>query len=232
VYQSLPLSHDLSGGGIKYKHASRVPDAFFKVHHNEFRNCKFFAFGSGTANTHFHHNLIIGGAGISSRDFGGVTHQNNQVFEYNTLYNTSGFELSPTTAWRNDQFPDDPQNIVFQKNVVFDTSPKYSDEHGIVTIGTYMNDETYRATVPELTFRQNCYYNPNAPLQFNMASGFNYKDDYKEGEVFSLEQWRQMYRYDQDSIVTDPMFVDASKEDFRLKDSSPCKEMGMFAGDR
>ncbi len=230
VYQSLPLSDDLSGGGIKYKHASRVPDAFFNVHHNEFRNCKFFAFGSGTANTHFHHNLIIGGAGISSRDFGGVTHQDNQVFEYNTLYDTSGFELSPTTAWRNDQFPDDPQNIVFRKNIVCDTRSKYSDEHGIVTIGTYMNDETYRATVPELTFRQNCYYNPNTPVQFNMASGFNYKDDYREGGVFSLEQWRQAYGYDQDSIEGEPMFVDVPSEDFRLKDGSPCKEMGMFAG--
>jgi len=63
VYQSLPLTDKLSGGGIKYKHASRVPDARFSVYRNVFRNCKFFAFGSGTANTHFHHNLIIGGPG-------------------------------------------------------------------------------------------------------------------------------------------------------------------------
>jgi hypothetical protein len=229
VYQSLPLSHDLSGGGIKYKHASRLPDAFFHVHHNEFRNCKFFAFGSGTANTHFHHNLIMGGAGISSRDFGGITHQVNQVFEHNTLYDTSGFELSPTTGWRNAQFPDDPKSIVFRKNIVYDTRPKYSNEHGIVVIGTYITDETYRATIPELTFRQNCYFNPNGSVQFNMASGFNHKEGYTEGGVFSLEKWWRTCGYDADSIEADPRFIDLSSEDFRLKDGSPSKTMGAFA---
>jgi len=231
VYQSLPLSHNLSGGGIKYKHASRVPEAYFRVHHNKFENCKFFAFGSGTANTHFHHNLIIGGAGISSRDFGGVTHQVNQVFEYNTLYDTSGFRLRPTGRWRNEKFPDDPKNIVFRNNVVYDTKAEYSNERGIVVVGTYMNDETYRATIPELTFKQNCYYNPNGPVQFNMAAGFNYKDDYREGGVFPLKRWQKSYGYDEDSIEADPMFVDAPQEAFRLKDGSPCKDMGVFAGD-
>lgn len=229
VYQSLTLSHNLSGGGIKYKHASRVPEAYFQVHHNKFENCKFFAFGSGTANTHFHHNLIVGGAGISSRDFGGVTHQVNQVFEYNTLYNTTGFQLRPTVRWRNEKFPDDPKCIVFRNNVVYDNRPKYSNEHGIVVVGTYMNDETYRATIPELKFKQNCYYNPNRPVRFNMASGFNYKDDYGEGGVFSLKQWQKTYGYDKDSIEADPMFIDISEAFFQLRDSSPCKDMGAYA---
>lgn len=231
LYQSLPLSHNLSGGGIKYKHASRVPVAYFNVHHNKFENCKFFAFGSGTANTHFHHNLIVGGAGISSRDFGGVTHQVNQIFEYNTLYDTSGFDLRPTFRWRNEEFPDDPKNIVFRNNVVYDTRPKYSNEHGVVVVGTYMNDERYRATVPELTFKQNCYYNPNTVVQFNMAAGFNYKDGYREGGVLSLEQWQQSYGYDEDSIETDPMFVDVSQGLFQLNDGSPCTNMGACVGD-
>jgi hypothetical protein len=231
VYQSLPLSHNLSGGGIKYKHASRVPGAYFRVHHSKFENCKFFAFGTGTANTHFHHNLIAGGSGISSRDFGGVTHQVNQVFEYNTLYNTTGFQLRPTIRWRNKKFPDDPKSIVFRNNVVYDNRPKYSNEHGIVVVGTYMNDETYRATFPELTFKKNCYYNPNRAVQFNMAAGFNYKDNYREGGVFPLEQWQELYGYDEDSIEVDPMFVDVSERNFQLKDSSPCKDMGTFGGD-
>ena len=231
VYQSLPLSHNLSGGGIKYKHASRVPEAYFHVHHNRFENCKFFAFGSGTANTHFHHNLIVKGAGISSRDFGGVTHQVSQVFEYNTLYDTSGLQLRPTVRWRNDQFPDDPKNIVFRNNVVYDTRTNYSNEYGIVVVGTYLDDETYRATIRELTFKQNCYYNPNGRVQFNMAAGFNYKDDYREGGVFSLKQWQESYGYDEDSIEADPTFVHVSRETFRLKDSSPCKNMGAYAGE-
>ncbi len=227
VYQSLPLSHNLSGGGIKYKHASRVPDAFFDVQYNEFRNCKFFAFGSGTANTLFQHNLIVGGAGISSRDFGGTTHQVNQRFVHNTLYSTTGFDLRPTTGWRNEDFPNDPRNIVFENNILYDTRGKYSNEHGVVVIGTYMNDEVYRATVPELRFRKNCYFNPNIAVQFNMAAGFNYKDDYREGGVFSLAQWQQRYRYDMDSMETDPLFIDASGGDFRVSVNSPCKTMGM-----
>jgi hypothetical protein len=231
VYQSLPLSHNLSGGGIKYKHASRLPEAYFHVHHNKFENCKFFAFGSGTANTHFHHNLIVKGAGISSRDFGGVTHQVNQVFEYNTLYDTSGFQLRPTVRWRNEKFPDDPTNIIFRNNILYDNRAKYSNERGIVVVGTYMNDETYRATTPELKFKQNCYYNPNTNVQFNMAAGFNYKDGYRQGGVFSLKQWQKSYGYDEDSIEADPMFRDISKAIFKLKDSSPCKDMGAFAGD-
>ena len=231
VYQSLPLSHNLSGGGIKYKHASRVPEAYFHVHHNKFENCKFFAFGSGTANTHFHHNLIVKGAGISSRDFGGVTHQVNQVFEFNTLYDTSGFQLRPAVRWRNHKFPDDPRNIIFRNNILYDNRAKYSNERGIVVVGTYMNDETYRATTPELKFKQNCYYNPNTPVQFNMAAGFNYKDGHREGGVLSLEQWRKSYGYDKDSIEANPMFRDISKALFQLKDSSPCKDMGACAAD-
>jgi hypothetical protein len=173
----------------------------------------------------------VKGAGISSRDFGGVTHQVNQVFEYNTLYDTSGFQLRPTVRWRNDEFPEDPKNIVFRNNVVYDTRAKYSNEHAILVVGAYMDDETYRATIPELKFKQNCYYNPNGPVQFNMAAGFNYKYDYREGGVFSLKQWQESYGYDEDSIEADPMFVDVSKESFRLKDSSPCKNMGAYAGD-
>ena len=114
--------------------------------------------------------------------------------------------------------------------MVYDTRPRYSNEHGIVVIGTYMNDETYRAVVPELTFKQNCYYNPSGPVQVNMASGFNYKGDYKEGEVSSLDRWRQLYGYDKDSIEADPMFMDAHKGLFQLKGSSPCKGMGALAG--
>ena len=228
VYQSLLLSHELSGGGIKYKHASRVPQAFFHVHHNTFKNCKFFAFGSGTANTHFHHNLIVGGEGIVSRDFGGVTHQVNQIFEYNTVYGAAGFSMSPTTHWRNNAFPDDPKNIIFRNNIVYDTSIKYTNERGIVVVGTYMNDQVYKATIRELEFKQNCYYNPNGPVQFNMAAGFNYKDGYREGGVFSLSQWQESCGFDTDSIGADPQFIDAANGDFRLKDGSPCKMSGRY----
>lgn len=228
VYQSLPLSDKLSGGGIKYKHASRVPDARFSVYRNVFWNCKFFAFGSGTANTHFHHNLIIGGAGISSRDFGGVTHQTNQIFEYNTIYNSTGFQLNPTIRWRNEKFPDDPKSIVFRNNIVVDDVEKYSNERGIVTVGTYMPDEVYDITAGQLKFESNCYFNPHTAVQFSMGAGFNYKDGYRKGDTYSLQQWQTKYGYDADSIEADPVFVDADKGDFQLREDSPCGNLGRY----
>jgi hypothetical protein len=231
VYQSLPLSDRLSGGGIKYKHASRVPGAYFRAYNNVFKNCKFFAFGSGTANTHFHHNIIISGGGISSRDFGGVTHQVNQVFEYNTISDSSGFQMNPTIGWRNEKFPDDPRNIIFRRNIVVDAAESYSAERGIVAIGAYMSDEVYRAVVSELKFEDNCYYNPHRTVQFNIAAGFNYKEGFREGDTYSLREWRDKYGYDSGSLEVDPLFADAQNGDFRLRASSPCADMGRYAGD-
>ncbi|MHC4640675.1 MAG: right-handed parallel beta-helix repeat-containing protein [Planctomycetota bacterium] len=232
IYQSLPLSHKLSGGGIKYKHASRIPEATFHVHHNTFKNCKFFAFGTGTANTHFHHNLIVGGGGISSRDFGGVTHQVNQVFEHNTLYDTSGFQMNPTTRWRNKTFPDDPKNIVFKNNIVYETRDSYSQERGTVTVGTYISDELYHIILRELRFENNCYYNPKKAIRFNIAAGFNYKEGYGEGDFYSLKQWQTKYGYDLNSHESNPMFIDAAGGDFRLQLGAAYKNMGKHVTER
>jgi len=218
----------LSGGGIKYKHASRAPGAYFRVYNNVFRNCKFFAFGSGTANTHFHHNLIAGGAGICSRDFGGVTHQVDQVFENNTLYGTSGFVFNPTIRWRNKDFPDDPRNIVFRKNIVHDRAPAYSAERGIVCVGTYMPDELYDIVVGEMIFGDNCYYNPDGRVQFNIAAGFNYKQGYGKGGTYSFAEWKGQFGYDSTSIETDPLFVDPNNGNFHLLGQSKCKGLGRY----
>ncbi|MHC4396973.1 MAG: InlB B-repeat-containing protein [Planctomycetota bacterium] len=230
-YQSLPLSDPKSGGGVKYKHASQDPDSTFQVYNCTFTNHKFFAFGSGTTNTHFHHNIINGGATISSRDFGGTTHQTNQVFEYNTIYGGKGLAFNPTNNWVNVDFPDDPCNIVFRNNIVYDTASSYSSERGIVDIGCYMTDVLYFLTLPELHFGRNCYYNPNIAAQFNIAAGFNYKPDYAEGGQYNLADWRSTYGYDVTSIETDPLFVDAGNGDFRLQPCSPCAGMGVYAGD-
>lgn len=197
-----------AGGGIKYKHASRIPDAFFRVHHNVFRNLSFFAFGSGTANTHFHDNVIAGPGGISSRDFGGITHQVNQVFENNRIYGTWGFAMNPTMRWRNDKFPDDPKNIVFGNNVVYDTAKAWSKERGIIMIGTYMSDEVYKVVAKELHLAGNSYYNPDMPVQFNIAAGFNYKEGYASGGIYALKEWQNRFGYDSDSVENDTFEVD------------------------
>jgi hypothetical protein len=227
IYQSLPVSHPLSGGGLKYKHASRIPGAYFNVHHNEFGNCKFFAFGSGTANTHFHHNLIVGGGGISSRDFGGVTHQVNQIFEYNTIYDTGGFHMNPTIRWRNESFPDDPKNIVFRHNIVYDRAASYSRERAIVTIGTYISDELYEIIKSRLRFEQNCYFNPNTPASFSIAAGFNYKNGYGQGDTYTLGEWQEKLGFDASSLEADPLFADPEQHSFDLKPESPA---GKWAG--
>jgi hypothetical protein len=226
IYQSLPISHRLSGGGIKYKHASRVPGAYFRVFDNIFRNCKFFAFATGTANTHFHHNVIIGGGGIVSKDLGGVTHQVNQIFERNTLYDTSAFMFNPTIRWRNKDFPDDPRNIVFRNNIIYDTISSYSRERGIVTIGTYMSDEIYDIVVTQMKFDENYYYNPNGAVRFNIAAGFNYKDGYRKGDMYSLPEWQNTFKYDAGSLEADPLFVRPTNGDFRLRAESPVKQAG------
>jgi len=230
-YQSLPLSDPKSGGGVKYKHSSQYPDSTFQVYNCSFTNHKFFAFGSGTTNTHFHHNIIDGGGTIVSKDFGGTTHQTNQIFEYNTIYEGKGLALSPTNSWVNVDFPDDPSNIVFRNNIVYDTATSYNSEKGIVDVGCYMTDVLYFLTLPELTFTENCYYNPNIAAQFNIAAGFNYKPEYAEGGQYSLADWRSIYGYDTTpSIEADPLFVDAPNGDFHLQGGSPAAGMGMYAG--
>lgn len=228
IYQSPPLTADRSGGGIKYKHASRTPGTYFKVYNNVFRNCKYMSFGSGTANTHFHHNIIDGGYSIQSKDFGGPTHQVNQIFEYNTIYG-GGFYLLPTIGWRDDDFPNDPSNIIFRNNIIYDTHQSYSMERAIVIVGTYMSDELYDIIVPELTFTNNCYYHPVLTIQFNIAAGWNDHPGYEEGDQYLLPDWQSTFGYDVDSINADPMFVDLAGGDFHLQPGSPAAAMGVYA---
>ncbi|MHC4738879.1 MAG: right-handed parallel beta-helix repeat-containing protein, partial [Planctomycetota bacterium] len=226
-YQSLPLTDPKSGGGLKYKHASQSPTATFQVYNCTFDNHKFFHFGTGTANTHFHHNLITGGAAsISDKDWGGTTHQTDQLFEYNTIYGTGGFSLSPTDNWVNGDFPNDPTGIVYQNNIVYDIDTSYGAEDGTVSIGTYMTDDIYSQCVAALTFSNNCYYNPDIACQFNFAAG----GWASGGGQFSLSGWQAEYGYDTDSIEADPLFVDAPNGDFHLQGGSPATGMGMYAG--
>jgi len=232
IWQSLPTTHELSGAGLKYKHASRDPNSYFHVFNNVFRNCKYFAMQAGTPNTHFHHNTIIGGdSGISCADGGGPTHQVNQLFEFNTFYGTTGLSLSPTILWRNDDFPDDPKNIVFRNNIVYDTSTSYSSERSIVSFGAYMSNELYHILVPELMLSDNCYFNPNLPVQFGFAAGWKYKQGFELGDLYTLSEWQAEYGYDINSIEADPMFVDPEGDDFHLLINTPCSNMGRFANE-
>jgi len=136
--------------------------------------------------------------------------------------------MSPTIRWRNEKFPDDPKNIVFRNNIIVDDVEKYSNERGIVTVGTYMSDEVYDITAGRLKFENNCYFNPRTAVQFSMGAGFNYKDGYRKGDTYSLQQWQTKYGYDAGSIEKDPLFVDADKGDFQLRADSPCGNLGRY----
>ncbi|MHC4397279.1 MAG: right-handed parallel beta-helix repeat-containing protein [Planctomycetota bacterium] len=226
-YQTPDITADKSGGGVKYKHASQYPASTFQVYNCTFDNHKHFHFGTGTANTHFHHNLITGGAdSIVSKDWGGTTHQTNQLFEYNTIYGTKGFAMSPTDGYANGDFPDDPTDVVFRSNIVYDIDTSYGSEDGTIDIGTYMTDAIYSQCVAALSFSNNCYYNPDIACQFNFAAG----GWASEGGQFSLSGWQTEYGYDTNSVEADPCFVDAAGGDFHLESGSPAEGMGMYAG--
>lgn len=262
IYQS-PTGSDMtqvnSGGGIKYKHASPDPSAYFHVYRNVFRNNKFFAFRSGTANTHFHHNIIIGGSeqAAASLDSGGPTHQSNQVFEYNTIYqvhsndggySAGGFYLSPTTEYRDADFLDDPRDIIFRYNVVFDDRA-YVHEYATININPYISDELYNVTAPNLQFENNCYFNRNHDPRFSFAGG---DDEWGIlGGVYTFDEWQALtwtdpstrqslsLGYDQHSVVADPQFVsvdpnlnryDPASNAFRPALGSGCEDMGAYAG--
>ena len=229
IYQT-PASDNAtnSGAGIKYKHSTQDPSSTFEVHRNIFRNCKFFSFQSGSANTHFHHNIIIGGnAAISTQDCGGTTHQVNQIFEYNTIYRplnagtptriAPAFSYHPTTSWRNDLFPSDPQNVVFRHNIVCDNGT-YSTENAPITVNPYITDALYAAAIPELFVDHNTYFSGSGTaFRASLAASTGYGGPLYGG-YYTWEEWRALawtdpdtghtrsLNYDQSSVLADPGF--------------------------
>ncbi|WP_218944298.1 DUF5123 domain-containing protein [Marinicella rhabdoformis] len=226
-YNSVPTSAQKSGTCLKYKHASSDPVAYFKVYNNQFENCKHHAIQTGTANSHIHHNTIINSDRIHSIDAGGPTHQVNQTFEYNTIYNSGGILLNPTTNWINQDFPNDPKNITINNNIFYDLIPAYNQEKGLINIGTYMSDDLYSLILPELNLHNNCYYNPNTAIELNIGAqnGGNYG---VLGGRYVLSDWQQDLGLDSNSIEADPMFTDINNGNFQPETSSPCINMGAF----
>ncbi|MHC4738713.1 MAG: right-handed parallel beta-helix repeat-containing protein, partial [Planctomycetota bacterium] len=223
-YQTRPTSQ-ISGAGLRYKHASKIPTSTFEVYNCTFDNHKFFHFGTGTANTHFHHNLITGGAvSILDKNMGGTTHQTDQLFEYNTIYGTNGFALKATDSYVNEDFPDDPTGIVYRSNIVYDTTASYGTWGATIIIDNYLQDDLYDEVVAALSFSNNCYYNPNRACKFNFAAaGWA-----SGGGEFTLSEWETEYGYDSNSVEDDPCFVDAANGDFSLQSGSPAAGMGMY----
>ncbi|MHC4739604.1 MAG: right-handed parallel beta-helix repeat-containing protein, partial [Planctomycetota bacterium] len=224
IYQSEPFPTDLRQVGMKCKHGSRIPDGTFEVYNNTFTDCRAFSFQTGTANTHFHHNLIVGGGdmgfSIRSHDGGGVTHQTNQTFEYNTVYDAPGFVINPTLDWRNAEFPDDPTNINFNNNIVYGTDVIKLE------LGRYMSDELYFIMLDEFHSNYNCFYEPNQVAQEYLIAANNQTT--QEGGSYTLSEWQTNFGWDLNSTESDPLFVDAPNGDFHLQGGSPAAGMGMY----
>ncbi|MEZ4370531.1 MAG: right-handed parallel beta-helix repeat-containing protein [Polyangiaceae bacterium] len=224
LWQSLPASAPVTGGCIKYKHAATLVSASFEVDHNLLSNCKFFGVGTGTQHTHVHHNLITRGEGIVSRDFGGPTHQTDQLFEHNTLYQST-LSFYATDGYANGDFAD-PSQFEFRRNIIVHELPQPGQERATVLISPYGNDALFDKTVPALAFSQNCYLNTSGSVAFSLfAAGGSWGD---KGGLYSLTEW-QALGFDTDSLETDPRFVAPQSDDFHLAADSPCAQFGAFA---
>lgn len=231
-FQTPAVTAPKTGACLKYKHASPDPSAVFEVHHNIFENCAFYALGTGTANTRFHHNVVIGGYGVQSRDLGGVTHQTNQIVEYNTFYFTiAPFYISSlTTDWRNSSFPNDPQNIRFENNIVIDGADSHHQEQATINVAPYSSDAMLNVALPQLYSGNNCYSDEFIAPAFaigasNGTAGSSYSST---GGIYSLSQFKINYGYESGSVIARPIFTNAVAGDFHLSAQSPCGTAGAY----
>ena len=69
----------------------------------------------------------------------------------------------------------------------------------------------------------------NHNLFFQGAQGrYALQDNRRVGEgekITAFEQWQRL-GYEADSVIADPMFVDAAQDDYRLKPDSPALKLG------
>lgn len=217
IFQSPPISAQKTGACIAYKHSSSIAGSTFEVDHNVLRNCWDHSIGSGTFGSRIHHNLIIDSDPIFFRDFGGTTQNQDNRVEYNTIIGGIGLAYSPTNYWG------PIGTLTFQKNIVADRGP-YHSERGMLLIHTYGSDTIYDLTVTgeNLAINQNCYFNSNSPLQFNLFNANGPAFGVK-GKVYTFPQW-QALGYDTKSLQSNPQ-LDA---DF-IPQLEDCKGFGWFA---
>lgn len=100
----------------------------------------------------------------------------------------------------------------------------------------------------DLEIQRNIFYNSGYLYGFQNWSDdrfkscdhnvyFNTKGDYRvtrrmncndEQETYTFEEWKGLLnnKYDQHSLIQDPLFMDAENEDYRLKSDSPAYDLG------
>jgi len=217
-----------TGCGFKYKHSSQSQTSSMELHHNYFENHGFFAIGVGTNNAHVHHNVINGAPeAIVSKDFGGHTHQVNQLFEYNTIYNARALRINPALNWTSHTGGPWPEyeNVVFRNNVIHDRTGSPHQERRTVRISTYGTDRIHDVAAANTDFSGNCYWADNG-VGFGMTED---SDPHPAGGFFDLAGWRSTYGWDLDSDIEDPGFADPSGGDFSPAPGGSCTNRGALA---
>ena len=65
-------------------------------------------------------------------------------------------------------------------------------------------------------------------LDFRSSSGTAWVDDVSLRQVEALDEWQSLQTrgFDRHSVMADPLFVDANKDDYRLKPDSPALRLG------
>jgi hypothetical protein len=98
---------------------------------------------------------------------------------------------------------EDHLSFTFTQNIVYWTNNS-------PLLGSNWRDDNFKID-------GNLYWNPNHTVKF-------------PGDL-TLEQWREKRGQDRNSIIADPLFVDAAKRDYRLKPDSPAKQIGFVEFD-
>ncbi len=167
-------------GCIKYKHADYgtangkgrfdpVCTGDVEIDNNILWNCGTFShgsIGSGQANSHIHHNLLVNSAWITHDDLGGDTCSLGNLIEYNTVLGRA-LHYDPVATYAA------IGSFAYQRNVIQDSETSYPQESKFIEIGTYGSDVDYNNTVPSnLTLANNCYRNTlGTALSFGLFEG-------------------------------------------------------------
>ena len=221
-YQSEGPDSQFSGFGVKYKHASRDPEATFELSESYFEGTVF-AFAIGTAHADLHHNVVVqSGIGYWSADLGGPTHQWDQRLRENTIVAGVPILVSPSLDWvdhDNGPWPDVTANAI-EGNIVVDTSREHVGERRTVVFDPYMDDARHDALAAGIELSGNCWSSAAGAASFGFAEAENYG---AAGGAFDLAGWRDAYGFDLDSVEADPELVDSVPDA-----ASPCASMGAF----
>lgn len=217
VFQTPDINADKTGSCIAYKHSATIPESTFEVDYNVLWNCAMVSIGGGTFGHRVHHNLIINSEFMEIKDFGGPTHNRDNIIEYNTFVGTSALYYAPTDTWG------PIGDLTFRYNIVVDDFSSYGTERGIVTMYPYGSDAIYDQSVTpsKLTFGPNCYFNPSTTPKWSIfAAGGSYGS---KGGVWDLGTWQSM-GFDTQSNIIDPQ-LDSNQ----IPQNAQCQSFGWFA---